>query len=234
MSSRIYELILNEFLEKIQNGTLEVGARLPTERDMCRQYGVSRGSLREALRVLEQDGYIQSIQGGGRVLLRVEHNGHVAQNLTRRLSKISLEAYFELREALDVAITIKACVRATAEDIQNIKVAIGESNRSFSRPEEGAHADYQVNSAIAQAAHNSLMEEIYYMTYEFIPFVRIRALRRAADRKASLEEHNRILEAIEARDPVMAELAVRIHNRNIQQRLAAADKHKMLSDEWQD
>ena len=56
MSFRTYELVLDQIVQKIEDGTLMVGARLPTEREMCKEYGISRGSLREALRVLEQDG----------------------------------------------------------------------------------------------------------------------------------------------------------------------------------
>lgn len=219
MAGRVYERVLAQILEQIKNGTIKEGSRLPPERDLAIQYNVSRGSLREALRILEQDGYIESIQGGGRVLIRSRDDRDVADGMTRRLGHTSMNEYIELRETLDLLIVVKACEHATQEDIEEIRRAIKKSSQSFTKPENQALALNQVNAAIAKATHNSLLQEIYQMFYEFIPKVRMRAIKTKEERLASLREHNQILYAIEKRDPVMAELAARIHIHHIRDRM---------------
>lgn len=66
----VYEIVLEDLMNQIKSGSIRVGDKLPTERAMAKTYNVSRGSLRETLRILEENGYIESTPGGGRVLIR--------------------------------------------------------------------------------------------------------------------------------------------------------------------
>jgi GntR family transcriptional repressor for pyruvate dehydrogenase complex len=219
--TNVYEVILADLMEKINSGSISVGDKLPTEREMSKYYQVSRGSLRETLRILEENGYIESIPGGGRILVRNGGNNEVCDSLLAQVQHSELEDFLEAREYLDDVVVTLACKRASEEDLQLIRDTAAFLNQYYGNtplPTGNELKDNQFHMVIASAAHNSVLEAIYRIGYEYTPPIRASTLQKARERKSMLKEHMDIVEAILARDELAARLAARIHNRNLRER----------------
>ena len=217
----VYEIVLEDLMNQIKSGSIRVGDKLPTERAMAKTYNVSRGSLRETLRILEENGYIESTPGGGRVLIRDGGNLSVYDSVRTQIQHSNLEDFLEARAYLDDVVVTLACERATEEDLDLIRNTAALINQYYSdqTPPSGLDVkDNQLHMVIAAAAHNSVLEAIYRIGYEYTPFIRRSTLQSARERKAMIKEHMDIVEAILARDKLAARLAARIHNRNFGKR----------------
>jgi len=101
---------------------LLIGDRLPPERDLAKQLGVSRSTLREAFRVLEQQGIIVTKPGGGRYIVGLPKQ-YDKQALLEDLEKAAIWDLLETREMLENRIVELACERATEQDLINIREA---------------------------------------------------------------------------------------------------------------
>jgi DNA-binding FadR family transcriptional regulator len=221
--SLVYERVLNDILKKIENGELVVDERLPSERDLANEFKVSRGSLREALRILEELGYIQSTPSGGRILIRNTTIEAERDMVYKQLERAKIYDFLEVREWLDDVIVTLACERATPDDIKKIEevyLKLAECYRSNSVVNTDA-LGLQFHMSIAEVTHNSVFEVIYYMSYDYTPALRESTLKEHKNRTKMIEEHGQIVDAIKKRDALAARLASRIHNRSIRQRYSA-------------
>jgi len=121
---RLYESVIEQIMNLIKNNELKPGDKLPPERELAEKLSISRGSLREAFRVLESKGLIKSKPGGGRSIREIRKNGHNnTENIILNLEKSSILELLEAREMFEVKIVELAARRATAEDIELIEKA---------------------------------------------------------------------------------------------------------------
>ncbi|SDS43911.1 GntR family transcriptional regulator, transcriptional repressor for pyruvate dehydrogenase complex [Halopseudomonas sabulinigri] len=160
---RLADNIVEQLETMILEGTLQPGQRLPAERALAEQFGVSRPSLREAVQKLAAKGLLTSRQGGG---------NYVSENLGSSFSDPLLgllegrpEAQrdlLEFRHTLEADCAYYAAKRATELDRQNLQAAYDSlqacyaSGSKASRAEEGA-ADARFHLAIAEASHNMVL-----------------------------------------------------------------------------
>lgn len=160
---RLSDDIVERLEGMILEGTLTAGERLPAERQLAEQFGVSRPSLREAIQKLVAKGMLVSRQGGGNyvaqsmgstfcdpLLQLLENNPEVERDL------------LEFRHTLEASCAYYAALRATAVDRERLKVAFDALQDCYaradevSRAEEGA-ADASFHLAIAEASHNAVL-----------------------------------------------------------------------------
>ena len=153
-----------EQLEKMTlEGTLKSGGRLPAERALAEQFGVSRPSLREAIQKLTAKGLLVSRQGGGNYV--VENIGSTFSDPLLHLLESSPDAQrdlLEFRHTLEASCAYYAAMRATEMDRERLRVAFESLLDCYSRAdevsraEEGA-ADASFHLAIAEASHNAVL-----------------------------------------------------------------------------
>ena len=160
---RLSDDIVERLEGMILEGTLTAGERLPAERRLAEQFGVSRPSLREAIQKLVAKGMLVSRQGGG---------NYVAQSMGSTFSDPLLQLLennpeverdlLEFRHTLEASCAYYAALRATAVDRERLKVAFDALQDCYaranevSRAEEGA-ADASFHLAIAEASHNAVL-----------------------------------------------------------------------------
>ncbi len=121
---RLYESVIEQIMNLIKNNKLKPGDKLPPERELAEKLSISRGSLREAFRVLESRGLIKSKPGGGRYIREIRKNGHNStENIISSLEKSSILELLEAREMFEVKIAKIAAQKATPEDIELIEEA---------------------------------------------------------------------------------------------------------------
>ena len=122
--NRIFQDIVDQIEEAILNGRIKPDERLPAERDLCEQFRASRGTLREALRILEQKGLIEIRLGsGGGAFVRDSNCELMTENLTMliRSEKAAPAHLLELQEGIEATVASLAAKRATAGDIADLK-----------------------------------------------------------------------------------------------------------------
>jgi len=128
--NRIFQDVVNQIQDAIIDGRLKAGEVLPPERDLKEMFNTSRGTLREALRVLEERGLIEIRLGvnGGAIVKEVS-----AQQATRTLGRlircqmVSLNHLAEFREGIEGYVASLAAQRATAEDIQALRALLEQA-----------------------------------------------------------------------------------------------------------
>ncbi|MGB1236892.1 MAG: pyruvate dehydrogenase complex transcriptional repressor PdhR [Pseudomonadales bacterium] len=157
---KVSDVIAEQLEEMLLEGTLRPGQKLPPERELAKQFEVSRPSLREAIQKLAAKGLLQSQQGGGTF---------VAENLGRGLSDPLLELLtnhpeaqydlLEFRHALEGLCAYYAALRSTEADRENIHRRYRDLQDFHERKEfaKEVSADVEFHLAIAEAAHNMVL-----------------------------------------------------------------------------
>ncbi|NLX85379.1 MAG: FadR family transcriptional regulator, partial [Synergistaceae bacterium] len=113
--TRIYEKVVEKLKESISSGEILPGDPLPSERQLMDNFGVSRSSLREAFRVMELLGLIESVPGKGRFVRYPKSVAEDEKNI--RLEDSAVLELMEARRVLDPAIAAASAMRATSSDL---------------------------------------------------------------------------------------------------------------------
>lgn len=195
------EQVFNELKDAIIAGDLEQGSKI-TEDRLAKQYGISRGPLREAIRRLE------SI----RLLVRVPHAGMRVVVLTSEI----MEEIYTVREALEGMSARLAAQRMSDDDISSLSELLDKHQNSIDKS-QGKHyfqreGDLDFHFRIAKASQNQwLIDLLSSELYQLLRMCRQRSGQTPARPLQALQEHRRIVEAIQMRDPELAELLMRRH-----------------------
>jgi GntR family transcriptional repressor for pyruvate dehydrogenase complex len=210
---KIFEEILDQIKEMMLQERLTVGQRIPPEIRLAESLGVSRSSLREALRILDVLGIIESKTGEGTVIRKAD-----PENLKNLMTLVAVSGgintvdLYEARCAIEVEAAMLAAVRRSEQDLAMMEQALKEMD-SLSNNEASAQFDYMFHRAIVKASQN----EILKMMISFIADLlgeQIRDTRRslAPDVLTRFQEqHWKIFEGIRRRDPEEASSVMREH-----------------------
>lgn len=192
-SARIYEKVIEKLKQSIASGELLPGDPLPSERRLMSDFGVSRSSLREAFRVMELLGLIESIPGKGRF---VRHPGSDDDKNHIRLEDAAVLELMEARRVLDPAIAAESAMKATPSDLTKLLRVITETEKNLDTPKRRAQADFEFHLALAEATHNFVFVNITRMNFDLILATHDKIYKLLEDREAFLQEHRGMYEAI--------------------------------------
>ncbi len=161
--SRIFQDVVDQIQDAILSGQLKPGNKLPPERELGDMLGTSRGTLREALRVLEQKGLIEIRLGvGGGAIVKDTNTEQISESLALliRSQKVSLAHLAEFREDVEGTVTGLAAQRAKANDINHLNVLLDEARRYYEGGsdfwDDFVRIDEKLHMALAQIAGNPL------------------------------------------------------------------------------
>lgn len=205
----------------VLNNELREGDRLPPEREFAAQLGVSRTTLREALRVLELRGLLERKQGRGTVIRAVSDSQHalaIASGLD--VDAQDLLNVMEVRACVEPPVAALAAERATPPDVERLRQLVVEMSGDLT-PQKFAELDRLFHRTIAQITHNPLLLRLLDRVAEIVEVSRREHLLSRSRQKSSLAEHIAIYEAIVSRDGAAAHIAAHNHIRSIQARLTA-------------
>lgn len=205
LSAAVYEV-----LERLIAGQ-PPGSRLPTERQLAEQLGVSRTSVREAVYELELKRLVERRSGRGTVILDPGEAGPYGV-LLGELGKVDqdLAEVMDFRLAMEPPVAGLAAQRATRGDLARLAAILAEMRGERQRART-AELDYAFHAAVARATHNRLMGRLHEVSAEWLRASRREALQTRARREASLAGHGRIYDAIKARDQEAARAAMADH-----------------------
>jgi GntR family transcriptional repressor for pyruvate dehydrogenase complex len=196
--------IIRQLMDLISQGKLKPGQRLSSERDLCKQFGVGRSSLREALRSLAMMGILES---------RVGEGTYIASDSQTYLKKTAkwgllfdqknLTDLVETRLMLESQTSFLAAQRATDKDLETLKKTLDEMRDSVDKTEKYLELDLQFHLDIAQATQNSVLYNLLQMTRGYLKesikdiLIQSTSKKTKARMELSLHGHQEIFEAIQ-------------------------------------
>jgi GntR family transcriptional regulator, transcriptional repressor for pyruvate dehydrogenase complex len=212
-ASRLYEQIVQQIEESILKGELNEGSQLPAERDLAKQFGVSRTAVREAIKALQEKGLVDAFPGRGTFVT----NG-TSNSMRRSLDRIiksgepdGLAYLAEVREILEPEIAALAAVRATDQDLAAMREALDVMESARQDSDAFIEADLDFHLALAEAAANPIVLSLIDSIVGLLREQRLRIFRIPGGPECGQHHHKRILEAIQRHDPQEARVAMQAH-----------------------
>ncbi|MCM3444203.1 FadR/GntR family transcriptional regulator [Metabacillus halosaccharovorans] len=221
-SEKLYIQIYNQILSEIQSGSFNIGDKLPAERELCEQFGVSRAPVRQALSALELNGIIYSRQGEGVYVKNTQILNHSDSAFI--LDSTSPEDIVEARMNIEPVIIKYAALRATDEDIEELRSTIQKMEEETKSGIYVPETDEALHKGIAKASHNDLFIKIMaaisnaMKQQEMWKLIRDRTFTRPDYRDVNFEEHKMLIKAIEEHDELKAVELMTTHMQNLYDR----------------
>ena len=213
---RLHESIVEQFHTLIQDGSLEHGVKLPSERVLAEQLKVSRSSVREAIRTLELQGLVVSKHGSG-TFVNTQSLDAVTTLMTSSLGvgldalEAQLHDIFEVRHLLEPQLAALAAQRATPEDVERLSSILVEQQRQIMEGETGVDADTKFHFALATATHNTALVKVVSAVEDVLRQSRDQTLQQPGRSQRSLDSHRDILDMVRAGDHMGARSAMEHH-----------------------
>ena len=218
--------VADQIKEMILQGHLQPGDRLPSERDFAETFGVSRATIREALRSLSAIGMISIRQGDGSFVEQFKIEGLLEPLATLFQldgAEDELESFSEVREILEVEMVALAAERASEADIENINRALEAMVEEVRSGGIGDVADADFHLAIAKSCKNPLLVRLMEVVANLMKCTYQASRKQLFLDQKSLAEiyntHHDVLKAIENRNPKEAKKRMRNHLRQVNQKL---------------
>jgi GntR family transcriptional repressor for pyruvate dehydrogenase complex len=212
-SSRLYEQIVRQIEESIRDGELSAGSQLPPERDLAKQFGVSRTAVREAIKALQEKGLVDAFPGRGTFVTNGTPNS-MRRSLDRLVNSGEEEGrgyLVEVRDILEPEIAALAAIRADDETIATLLEAVETMDNAAWESEVYIEADLDFHLALAEAAGNPIVLSLIDSIVGLLREQRLRIFRVEGGPDRGQQHHRRILEAIQRRDPQAARAAMQGH-----------------------
>jgi DNA-binding FadR family transcriptional regulator len=176
--NKAYQDVVEQIQEAIIEGSLKPGSQLPAERELKEQFGISRGTLREALRVLEQKGLIEIRTGvAGGSIIREVNSEKLSENLGLLIRNrlVSLRDLAEFREGMEGGVAALASTRAGEQDLSALNDLLGVAERYLKEGRKGWDAfvrtDEHIHMTLARMSGNQLfitvLESVYYNIHTY-------------------------------------------------------------------
>jgi GntR family transcriptional repressor for pyruvate dehydrogenase complex len=216
---RLYESAIEQIMDLVKRSELKPGDKLPPERKLAEELSISRGSLREAFRVLESKGLIKSKAGGGRYIREIRKNSHNnTENIILSLEKSSILELLEAREMFEVKIAEIAAQRVTPEDMELIEEALNKMNEEEElKGDKKTEPDTEFHLAIARASHNFVFVNIIKLHLDLLKETREKTQQIPGRREERWQEHQAIFFAIKEHNSKKAGEDMLKHLRNIRE-----------------
>jgi len=208
------EKVAANITQTIMDGTLAPGAKMPSERELGEQFGVSRTVIREAVRSLVASGLVEAHSGRS---LRVAEVGPEAVSramgmFLHRSEAIDYRRVHEVRAALEIDMAGYAAERATPDDVARLRELHERlATLADDQVERAAELDVAFHTAIAEATGNALFPVLLDAISPVLLEIRRRAFRSPDLRRYALEAHQEILERIAAGEADEARAVMRAH-----------------------
>ena len=215
--TRVFEDVARQIQHLIVEGVLKPGDLLPPERQLAERLGVSRNSVRDAIRALEVVGLVVPRQGEGNVVADVSSEVLVSPIATLLFRKRKLVGeLLEFRRMFEPALAACAAERATPDEIDHLREILDRQREKALAGESTVQEDTEFHFTLAIAAGNSVVRALLDVVMELLRETRARSLQVEGRLERSLRGHERVLAAVEAHDPGAAERAVRQHIEEIE------------------
>jgi GntR family transcriptional regulator, sialic acid-inducible nan operon repressor len=212
---KLYEEIVEKIQELMLDGRLAPGDQLPSERDLMLRFQVGRTAVREALFALNRMGLI-SLQNGERALvtrptprmLLNELSGAVRHMLA---APDGVRHFQNARALFETALARDAATHASAEDIGRLEAALKRNREALGNADAFIASDVAFHYVLAEMPRNPIFTALHAAIAEWLQEQRATSVHEHGSPDAACRAHERIFQAVAARDPDAAERAMREH-----------------------
>lgn len=225
--AKVYEEIVAKIKEMVEKGRFKSGDQLPVERELAEVFRVSRSSVREALRSLESQGFIESRQGDGTYIA-----SQPVESLVSPLASVIFTEkddqmeLFEMRRMIEPDLAYLAAERATEEEINLMQEVLDLQEEKIARGESGTDVDKSFHYIMARAAKNKVLLRITDNIIDLLGESREQYLQVEGRPQKSILRHREVLEAIRAGDPERAEKCMLEHLMDIETSLFGTTRRR--------
>jgi GntR family transcriptional repressor for pyruvate dehydrogenase complex len=204
-------------LGMIQGGELNVGDRLPGQRELAEQLNIGRSTVREAIRSLEALGYLETRVGLGTYVVSAAPD-QIENSLSAWLeaNKDQVIKVFEVREALESKASELAALNARPEDIRMLEETLLQMHSAIEQNDHSrvTEMDKRFHDVIASSAANSLLFQMIDDICSVLSADRSAVLAMPGRATRSLNEHRAVVQAIKSSNPQAAKNAMTRHIKN--------------------
>jgi GntR family transcriptional regulator, transcriptional repressor for pyruvate dehydrogenase complex len=208
---RLYQSVATQILALIRQGEFPAGERLPSERDLALKLGVSRPSLREALIALEIGGQVEIRMGSG---VYVNAAGADGAGTIAALGESPSEL-MQARAVIEGSVVVLAAANMNAAMLDRLRRPVERMRRLVAAGKSPVEADRQFHMLIAEAAGNSVLSRYVGELFDSRHDPIAAAMRGHAETpqtwSVAVREHEAVLKALQAGDPIAAQTAMRAH-----------------------
>jgi GntR family transcriptional repressor for pyruvate dehydrogenase complex len=204
--------ITNQILDSILSGRYEKQEYLPTEAELCRLYDVSRVTIRDAVRRLEERGLVKSMHGRGtRIINRTQDALASSVELMISSYDISLPTVLEVRKIVEVPLAKLAAQRASDEDIHELKVVLDKLKDEKTDKKTYIEEDLNFHLQIAKSSKNLLLQALLLSLRPILLSCIEQTIEDGNRPESQLHYHENIYEAIKSHNPDRAGLFMGTH-----------------------
>ncbi|NEU12882.1 FadR family transcriptional regulator [Methylobacterium sp. BTF04] len=208
---RLYQLVADRLRALIQEGNFRIGDRLPSERELALQLGVSRPSLREALIALEIEGAVEVRMGSGIYVLSITEQRSLPIGSIGE-SPVEL---MQARAVVEGAVILMAAPRMTPEVFASLRKSLDDMRISIAEGTKPLDDDRRFHLTIAKHAGNGVLSrmvrDLFDERHSPLSAKFRHRFETVAGWKLALSEHETILSALEAGDPLLAQAMMHVH-----------------------
>lgn len=214
--NKVYQEVARQLEQRITE-QLKPGDLLPPERELVQMLGVSRGSVRDAIRSLELMGLLEPRQGIGTVVCNptAAPSNPLATALVEKRKMIA--ELLDVRNIIEPPLARRAALHATPEEIADMEAILVRQETKARQGELGIEEDSEFHYSIALASDNSVILKVVDVLMDLLRETRERSLQVGGRQEKSLAGHYRILSALKRGDAAAAEAAMRRHLREIEE-----------------
>lgn len=213
----VAEKVVHRILDLVKSGNLKAGDRLPAERKLIEIFGVSRPTLREALRSLSILGVIEMRHGGGAFVTDLKAKSLLAPlDFFISLSVDNIQESFACRRIIELEIARLCAQKATEEDIEELIGMLKAQKKVADDPIGFRILDSEFHEKLFRISGNSLLERMALGFYNMALEERRKATSSPVVTDQSVKEHCEIVEGIRAGDSERTAAAMDSHLRHIE------------------
>jgi len=199
---RLVDRVVNELQKLIVDGQLAPGHKLPPERELAEQIGVSRTVLREAVQILVARGLLATRHGVGTIVRPVSNENVIESlGLMLQMNNISLDDMHHVRSILEVENSRLAALQATKEDIAELEqILVAMDNIKKDDARAFADKDAEFHTTLARTTHNPLLMVLLDAIRDLMQEIRLSVSQYPDLFATVMPDHYKILERVAARD----------------------------------
>jgi GntR family transcriptional regulator, transcriptional repressor for pyruvate dehydrogenase complex len=203
--------LIREILSQISLGVYRHGHRLPAERKLCQQFGVSRGTLRRALEDLEKMGAIQIRPQSGAYVQKMPKSGLSERVLPKDIATVTLREIIVARKAIELAAVELACERITKSDLKALEKCIDHMQTNVDNLPEYLQFDIGFHEQIVKASKNPALIAAFEAISDYHKYSQVFSSSSDACETDAIKHHRCVVAALGEGNASKSAAALRRH-----------------------
>lgn len=200
-----YKVVCDAIESEIMGRRLLPGDRLPTETQLAQQFGLTRHTVREGIRMLEQGGLVRR-EAGRRLYVALPHHGELAPRASRALimQRVSFRDLWEISLDLECSAVRHATVRITPEQVERLRCNVAQMETEAASARSIIELDVEFHAIIAEATRNQVLllarEPVSLLFYPALGKIFSHEKMLVSGPRRVIEAHRHIVDALAAKD----------------------------------